>query len=220
MLLAVYVAGFRFVDPLAVTATLAVYLGFTVIFWGTIYYHLRLGAPWTNFTRFWKLVLENSDSTSGNFLEQVPKNLILIHLLLFLSAGPIALGQAGMVLGYTALAGIVAVLAHQWWFTWKPALPVHPTRDINQRGERISRRFIVIVIDGCRRDVLLRANTLTFDRLCREVTEWSQMETIYPARAVACFSSMFTGARPSVHGMRSNFVPSLGVKCESLFGLL
>jgi uncharacterized membrane protein YbhN (UPF0104 family) len=220
VLLAVYVAGFRFIDPTAVAATLAVYLSFTVIFWGTIYYHLRLGAPWTNFTRFWKLVLENSDSTSGNFLEQVPKNLILIHLLLFLTSGPIVLGQAGMVLGYTALAGIVAVLAHQWWFTWRPALPVHPTRDVNQSGKRISRRFIVIVIDGCRRDVLLRANTPTYDRLCREGTEWSRMDTIYPARTVACFSSMFTGAPPSVHGMRSNFVPSLGVKCESLFGLL
>ena len=121
------------------------------------------------------------------------------------------------MLGYTVLVRVIVVLAHQWWFTWKPALPVHPTRDINQRGERISRRFIAI--DGCRRDARLRANILTFDRLCREGTEWSRMETIYPARTVACFSSMFTGAPQSVHDMRSNFVPSLGVKCESVFGL-
>ena len=28
---------------------------------------------------------------------------------------------------------------------------------------------------------------------------------------------MFTGAPPKSHGMRSNFVPNLGVKCESIF---
>ena len=42
-------------------------------FWGTLYYRLRTGAPWTNFTRFWRLVLTNSDPTSGNALEQVPE---------------------------------------------------------------------------------------------------------------------------------------------------
>ncbi|MDQ3571067.1 MAG: alkaline phosphatase family protein, partial [Actinomycetota bacterium] len=52
---------------------LAAYLLFTVVLWGSVYYHLRLGAPWTNFTRFWRLVLENPDPTSGNLLEQVPK---------------------------------------------------------------------------------------------------------------------------------------------------
>ena len=31
---------------------------------------------------------------------------------------------------------------------------------------------------------------------------------------------MFTGAPPRTHGMRSNFVPSLGVKCESIFDSL
>ena len=40
---------------------LAGYAFFTVLFWGTLYYHLRTGAPWTNFTRFWRLVLTNSD---------------------------------------------------------------------------------------------------------------------------------------------------------------
>jgi hypothetical protein len=31
---------------------------------------------------------------------------------------------------------------------------------------------------------------------------------------------MLTGASPAVHGMRSNFVPSLGVKCDSVFEVL
>ncbi|MBX6341191.1 MAG: alkaline phosphatase family protein, partial [Thermomicrobiaceae bacterium] len=219
-LLAVFVGLFRAVDPLAVAVTLGLYLTFTIFLWGTLYYHLRLGAPWTNFTRFWRLALENSDSTSGNFLEQAPKTLILVHLLLFLTAAPLDGGRAALALGYALLAGVVAVLVHQWWFTWPTPLPVHPTRDVNQTGRRIARRVIVIVIDGCRRDVLLRADAPTFQRLRREGTEWTQMATIYPARTVACFSSMLTGAAPKVHGMRSNFVPSLGVKCESLFAQL
>ena len=56
---------------------LAVGLGgwafFCVVVWGSIYYRLRTGAPWTNGLRFWRLVLTNSDPTSGNALEQVPK---------------------------------------------------------------------------------------------------------------------------------------------------
>jgi hypothetical protein len=94
---------------------------------------------------------------------------------------------------------------------------VQPTIDVNRSGKRVSRRFFVIVIDGCRRDVLLRTSTPTFDRLRREGTEWTRMETIYPARTVVCFSSMLTGARPQVHGMRSNLVPRLGVRCQSVF---
>ena len=46
------------------------------------------------------------------------------------------------------------------------------------------------------------------------------MSTVYPARTVTCFTSMLTGAAPETHGMRSNFVPSLGVKCESVFDVL
>ena len=33
----------------------------------------RIGTSWFNFTRFWRLVLENPDPTGGNFLEQIPK---------------------------------------------------------------------------------------------------------------------------------------------------
>jgi hypothetical protein len=58
------------------------------------------------------------------------------------------------------------------------------------------------------------------DRLRAEGTDVRAMETVYPARTVTCFSSMLTGASPREHGMRSNFVPRLGVKCESLFDVL
>ena len=36
---------------------LGLYVFFTVFFWGTLYYHLRTGAPKTNFVRFWRLVV-------------------------------------------------------------------------------------------------------------------------------------------------------------------
>ena len=76
--LAVFVLVFRFVDAGALALALGLYVFFTVFFWGTFYYHLRTGAPKTNFVRFWRLVLENPDSTSGNFLEQAPKALLAL----------------------------------------------------------------------------------------------------------------------------------------------
>ena len=67
--------------PRCSLGALAGYVFFTVVLWGSIYYHLRTGAPWTNGLRFWRLVLTNSDPTSGNALEQVPK------IVMTLSAG-------------------------------------------------------------------------------------------------------------------------------------
>ena len=106
---------------------------------------------------------------------------------------------------------------HQWFFTWVPALPQPLRRASAAPAARISKRFIAIVIDGCRADRLREADTPFIDRLRAEGTEFTNVATVYPARTVTCFSSMLTGASPKVHGMRSNFVPSLGVKCDSVF---
>jgi predicted AlkP superfamily pyrophosphatase or phosphodiesterase len=46
------------------------------------------------------------------------------------------------------------------------------------------------------------------------------METVYPARTVVCFSSMFTGTYPFEHGIKSNMVWRLGIKTESIFDSL
>jgi hypothetical protein len=72
--------------PGLLVGAVAGYAFFTVVVWGTVYYRLRTGAPWTNFLRFWRLVLTNSDPTSGNALEQVPK------LVMALSAGVLLAG--------------------------------------------------------------------------------------------------------------------------------
>ena len=216
--LALFLAAFRFVDVAALSLIVGLYLAFTILLWGTVYYHLRIGTSWFNFTRFWRLVLENPDPTSGNFLEQAPKLTILVLAFQMLVERP----TLGTFLAWEAFVlgvGVTGLLMHQWFFKWPPAPSLTPTR-LRSAGQRIARRFIVIVIDGCRADRLLEADTPFIDRLRREGVDYANMETVYPARTVTCFSSMFTGAPPRVHGMRSNFVPSLSVKCESVFDSL
>ena len=214
--LGVFLAAFRFVDWVAIAMVLGIYLTFTVFLWGTVYYHLRIGTPWTNFTRFWRLVLENPDPTSGNFLEQIPKTTLLVLAFMLMVERP-GLQTVVAVEGFVLGLGVVALLVHQWFFTWPPAPSLTPTRLIATEGQRRCRRFIAIVIDGCRADRLLEAHTPFIDRIRREGTDYTNTSTVYPARTVTGFSSMFTGAPPVAHGMRSNFVPRLGVKCESVF---
>ena len=217
--LALFLIAFRFVDVAAVALVLGLYVTFTVFLWGTLYYHLRIGTSWTNFTRFWRLVVENHDPTSGNFLEQAPKAAILVLAFQMLVERP----EPGAVLafeGFALTVGVSAVLLHQWFFRWPPAPSLAPTRLRAVDGARKSRRFIAIVIDGCRADRLREADTPFIDRLRREGADYTNTTTVYPARTVTGFSSMLTGAPPKAHGMRSNFVPSLGVKCESVFDSL
>ena len=222
--LGVFLGAFRFVDLTALALVLGIYLTFTIFLWGTVYYHLRIGTPWTNFTRFWRLVLENPDPTSGNFLEQIPKTLLLVMAFLLL-ADPSTSSWPGLytviaVEGFVLGLGAVALLVHQWFFTWPPAPSLTPTRLVAEEGQRRCKRFIAIVVDGCRADRLLEADTPFIDRMRREGVDYVDTSTVYPARTVTGFSSMFTGAPPKTHGMRSNFVPSLGVKCESIFDSL
>ncbi|HEX2180821.1 MAG TPA: alkaline phosphatase family protein, partial [Rubrobacteraceae bacterium] len=200
--LGVFVALFRFVDVGALSLALGLYVFFTVFFWGTLYYHLRTGAPKTNFVRFWRLVLENPDSTSGNFLEQVPKALLALFTLEYLVSQPLSLGRLGLVLGFTAVVGVASYLVHERFFDWKPAYPQEPTREVN-RGRPLARRVIVVVIDGCRLDRFHEAEKPYVERMMARGTVFESVETVYPARTVVCFSSMFTGAPPETHGITS-----------------
>ena len=217
--LAVFLIAFRFVDVAAVALMLGLYATFTVFLWGTVYYHLRIGTSWTNFTRFWRLVVENQDPTSGNFLEQIPKAALLVLAFQMLVERP-GVGTVLAFEGFALAVGVTAVLFHQWFFRWPPAPPLASTRLRAAPGVRKSRRFIAIVIDGCRADRLREADTPFIDRLRREGADYTNVTTVYPARTVTAFSSMLTGAPPKSHGMRSNFVPSLGIKCESVFDSL
>jgi type I phosphodiesterase/nucleotide pyrophosphatase len=217
--LAAFVLVFRFVDLGALLLALGLYVFFTVFFWGTLYYHLRTGAPKTNFLRFWRLVLENPDSTSGNLLEQAPKALLALFMLEYLFSEPASFGRAGLVLGFAAAVGAASYLIHERFFDWKPSYPREPTRDVN-RGGSLAKRVIVVVIDGCRLDRFHEAEKPYLERMMARGTVFESVETVYPARTVVCFSSMFTGAPPETHGITSNLVLKLGLKVESVFDAL
>jgi uncharacterized membrane protein YbhN (UPF0104 family) len=206
---------------LALVATaLVLYLLFTVVLWGSVYYHLRIGTPLSNVLRFWKLVLENPDTTSANFLEQMPKVVLLTSTAALGALGPAAGGASILAIcGFTSAVAAISLFAHRWLFTWRPHLPTTP-RPIEAPEVAPARRVLMIVIDGCRLDRLEEARTPTLDRLAREGLWCTGMETVYPARTVTGFSSMLAGAPPQVHGLRSNFVPRLGVRCESVFTVL
>ncbi len=217
--LAIFVVVFRFVDLSALALALGLYVFFTVFFWGTFYYHLRTGAPKTNFVRFWRLVLENPDSTSGNFLEQVPKALLALVVLQYLVSEPLSAERALLVLSFTAAVGMASYLIHYKFFDWKPEYPTEPTRDVN-RGAPLARRIIVVVIDGCRLDRFHEAQKPYLEKMMAEGAAYENVETAYPARTVVCFSSMLTGAAPERHGISSNLVLELGLKVESIFDVL
>jgi Glycosyl transferase family 2/Sulfatase len=205
-------------SPQLLVGALAGYLAFTVIVWGSVYYHLRTGAPWTNGLRFWRLVLTNSDPTSGNALEQVPK------LLMALAAGALLAEEATLAsaVRIAAVALIVATLGALAWRRFaRRRLPRYPPpAGSHAAGAAVARRVYVIVVDGCNRARLRQADTPVIDRLTRDGTEYLAVEPAYPARTVVCFSSMLTGAAPAEHGMRSNFAPRLGVRVESIFDVL
>lgn len=198
------------------------YFFFTVFFWGTLYYHLRIGTDWLNFTRFWKLVLKNSDSTSGNAQEQLPK-FLLVLLVWDYAAGMPASGLEGMgslILFYAAIL-IFAFILHRYLFDWKPVPYSSYTRDTEEPAAgAVNSRVIVFVIDGMRKERFEQANTPFLDNLRKNGTDYSLMETVYPARTVVCFSSMFTGTYPFEHGITSNMVWKLGLKVESIFDSL
>ncbi|MDQ3637103.1 MAG: alkaline phosphatase family protein, partial [Actinomycetota bacterium] len=217
--LVVFVLVFRFVDVGALAFALGLYVFFTVFFWGTFYYHLRTGAPKTNFVRFWRLVLENPDSTSGNFLEQMPKALLALFTLEYLIQEPLDAGRISLVLLFTAALGMASYLIHRKFFDWGPIYPMEPTRGVND-GAPLARRVIVVVIDGCRLDRFREAEKPYLEKMMASGTVYESVETTYPARTVVCFSSMLTGAAPERHGITSNLVLKLGLKVESIFDVL
>jgi len=229
-----YLWGFG--EPGLLYLGLALYFFFTVILWGSVYYHLRIGiTPW-NFLRFWRLVLVNADSTSGNAQEQVPKFLLTLSLTGTVAGAAavhpwaaVAAGSVPGTPGLTALALFSLVLAlwtwmvHRWGFNWRPAERTTLTRETfpaPDTGRPLAARAVVVVIDGCRRDRWEEAHTPFMDWLRAQGTEFTRMETVYPARTVVCFASMFTGTYPREHGIHSNLVLSLGLKVPSLFDVL
>ncbi|WP_274654295.1 alkaline phosphatase family protein [Paenibacillus humicola] len=203
-----------------------VFLFFTVYFWGTFYYHLRIGTSWWNFRRFWKLVLKNSDSTSGNAQEQLPKFLLLLFLMDTAAGHWTSGGLFGGTFSFVSYAlfvialGLYAWVLHRNLFDWKPKeIPTY-THNAEPPKEAVSGKVFVLVVDGMRKDRFEEADAPFMKMMRTAGTEYTQMETVYPARTVVCFSSMFTGTYPREHGITSNMVWKLGIKVESIFDSL
>jgi len=204
----------------------ALYFFFTVFFWGTFYYHLRIGTSWLNFTRFWKLVLQHSDSTSGNAQEQLPKIMLLLGVMQWIAGWRLIDGDAGSRADWTSLLILEACvfvfgwILHRYLFDWKPVERSESPETLPKVEKAVSRRVYVLVVDGMRKDRFEEADAPFLKRLRAEGTAYTSMETVYPARTVVCFSSMFTGANPREHGITSNFVHRLGVRTETIFDSL
>ncbi|WP_163101297.1 alkaline phosphatase family protein [Peribacillus alkalitolerans] len=219
----IYLIVWNEVDINLLLFSVALYFFFTVFFWGTFYYHLRIGTSWMNFTRFWKLVLKNSDSTSGNAQEQLPKFLLILSIWEMIfeanrSAGEIEI--LSFILFYAFIL-LFAYILHRNLFDWKPKIYGSYTKDsFPQPDKALSEKVIVIVVDGMRKERFYEADTPYLDFLKENGTEYMNMETVYPARTVVCFSSMFTGTYPFEHGIQSNMVWKLGIKVESIFDSL
>lgn len=211
-------------------AAIGLYLFFTVFFWGTFYYRMRIGTSWWNFRRFWKLVLKNSDSTSGNAQEQLPKLILLLliwnHFYELFSYGGVGgtmtdLSNEWLTLAFfTTGLWLYSWILHRNLFDWKPKETETFTSDPDRTGNAVNDKVIVIVIDGMRKERFEEADAPFLKKLRQEGTQYTQMETVYPARTVVCFSSMFTGAYPKDHGIRSNMVWKLGIRVESIFDSL
>jgi hypothetical protein len=198
------------------------YFFFTVFFWGTLYYHLRIGTTWLNFTRFWKLVLKNSDSTSGNAQEQLPKFLLLLSLwqYIFENLSNLTVTNYIHFALFYLFVFVFSFVLHHYLFDWKPKVIESYTNNVPSPNEPINNKVIVIVIDGMRKDRFEQAKAPFLKSLRANGTDFTQMETVYPARTVVCFTSMLTGTYPFEHGIRSNMVWKLGIKVESIFDSL
>jgi len=147
-------------------------------------------------------------------------------VMLLLMIADARLGEAGSlpVWSYALFVLLLAVYSyviHRLLFNWKPSeLPYTNREAFEAAAFPKAKKVFVVIVDGCRKDRLAEADTPFFDWMKREGTEFTNMETIYPDRTVVCFSSMFTGTYPREHGIKSNMVWRLGVRCESLFDSL
>lgn len=179
------------------------YIFFTLIIWGTVYYRFILKEPWSTPLKFPLLVLENSDSTSGNFLEQIPKNIFTIIFFFSLFESKITTINYSIII-ITMI--IITNIAHRQFFkkiddAKEPSIKIQKPKQNNP-----SKNAYVIVIDGCNLEQFRQAKTPIMDNLAKNGTVYKKMKTIYPARTVVCFSSMLTGLPKEKTGINSNLV--------------
>lgn len=67
-----------------------------------------------------------------------------------------------------------------------------------------TRRAVIVITDGQRRDMLGRGATPTFERLASRGTVFSAHRSAFPSVTRCCSATLATGCRPARHGLHGN----------------
>jgi hypothetical protein len=99
-----------------------------------------------------------------------------------------------MKLRYRAAAALILILASGPQGAGRAAAAPPP-------APRLADHVIVVMLDGCRPDILRRANAPVIHALAAAGTTYMRARTIYPSQTRVAFVSLPTGAYPGSHGI-------------------
>lgn len=84
----------------------------------------------------------------------------------------------------------------------------------------VAKKAVIMVIDGCRPDVLKQANTPNIDSLWKNGSYSWRAKTVYPSISLPPICSLFWGVSPEIHGIKSNRIPEdYSYKVPTIFDL-
>lgn len=99
---------------------------------------------------------------------------------------------------------VVAVLAALAFAACKPETPTPPPAPVTGAGKRLAEHVVIISIDGCRPDVMLRAGSPNLRQLMWRGSFNMYAETTTIAITLPSHTSMLTGVTPERHGITWN----------------
>jgi hypothetical protein len=115
-----------------------------------------------------------------------PRRRIVVALILLLAIAPAVSGRAAPVPAVSVRVATVPAASGR-------AEKIAPPRPADH--------VVVIMLDGCRPDILRRANAPVLHALAAAGTTYLRARTIYPSQTRVAFVSLPTGAYPGSHGI-------------------
>lgn len=85
-------------------------------------------------------------------------------------------------IAFYAFVFVWSFILHRYLFDWKPKVIDRYTDNVPPNDQPLSDRVIVLVVDGMRKDRFEQANAPFLKSLRANGTDFTQMETVYPAR--------------------------------------